>query len=240
MRQSRYYTVKIDMEPANVGTYEVYALRDDWAVQKGLQMAYKHYVRNTADERESLGKQVARWEDFRVNTGASGNSLFATLRSPAAAESILTAGEFALANVVDSSNTQRTFTWGTPGAAQFGILQEYDKAGNAQGDPSSFTADGPYEEINSEVNAITMDDLQTDGNLPPYDQAGVNSGSPFVKVGQLGAGPGGDQRLSTGYFTAPCGIVIIVGPAADWNSGNLSFVCQSGDYKGVHAPSMLE
>ena len=240
-RMGRFYELKIDMEPGNVGTYEVYALRNDWGVQKAYQLAYEHYRKNTADERNSLGSQnIARWEDFRVEVGASGNSLFATLRTPAAAEVILTAGEFALANVVDSSNVKRTFTWGTPSASQYGILQEYDKTGNAQGSPSSFTADGAYEELDTEINAATYDDLQLDNNLPPYDQGGVNSGSPFVKVGHLGSGAAGDQRLSTGYFTAPCGIVLIVGPGTDWNSGNMHFTVKKGNYKGVHAPSMLE
>ena len=44
--------------------------------------------------------------------------------------------------------------------------------------------------------------------------------------------------MSTGYFTAPCGFVVIYSTSG--NVGNLTFEVKSGDYKGVHAPSMIE
>lgn len=237
---SRFYQPKIDLDPNAGITVDVYALRDDWAVHEGLKMAYQKYIENTSEERKNLGKSTARWEDFRVSTGLSGNFAQATLHDLAGTGNILTSGEFALSNVVDSGNAQRTYTWGSPTSSQYGILQEYDKKGNAPTDPVDYPTSGPYEELNTEVNATTMDDLRNDGNLPPYDKNGVNATIPFVKIATLGAGPAGDQKLSTGYFTAPCGIVMIVGPAADWSTALIRFQMKTGDYKGVHAPSMLE
>lgn len=245
-RYGRVYPVSVQMTPGGSATQtvEVYALRDDWAVHQGFSMAYKQYLKNTEDERQNLGKQTARWEDFRCNDGVVGaaNILLPTLRDPtfAGTPTILTDGEFALSNVVDQANVKKTFTWGTPSSSQYGILQEYDKSGNAQGDPSSPTLDAPYADIDSEVNEGTHDDLQQDGNLPPYSQGGVNAGSPWVHVATLGAGATGQQRLSTGFFNAPCGLVVLVGNDANWNSNAMMFEVKKGDYKGVGGMSLLE
>ena len=236
----RYYKVKIDVDQQATGNYEVFALRDDWAVQKAYQMAYKMYLENTADERERLASsQIARWEDFRVDHGLTGNELVPVVHNILTSGGNLVGGEFELSNVVDSTDTQRSFTRGTPSATEYGLLQEFDKAGNQQVTPSNLVSGGPYENINSEVNTQTMDDLQGDGNTPPYDTTIVNASFPFVRIATLGAAAGA-QRLSTGYFTAPCGIVIVVGSGSNWNSNNLMFEVAKGDYKGVHAPSMLE
>jgi hypothetical protein len=240
-RMGRYYKVKVDLDAQPLEDVEIYTLRDDWAVQKAYQMAYKMYLENTAEERERLGaKQVARWEDFRVEVGVSGEQLVPVLHTVTLSDSLLTTGSFERAAVTDAANTARNFTWGTPTSVQYGLLQEYDKYGDAQASPQSDTANGPYEDINTEVNAQTMDDLQDRNDTPPYDQTGVNATSPFVRIATLGSGANGSQRLSTGFFTAPCGIVICVGSASGWNSNDLSFEVAKGDYKGVHAPSMLE
>jgi hypothetical protein len=239
-RMGRYYKVKIDCDQNATGNFEVYTLRDDWAVQKAYQMAYKMYLENTSEERERLGaKQIARWEDFRVNHGLTGNQLVAVLHDVTTANTLMTGGEFELANVVDATGTTRSFTWGTPTISEYGLLQEYDKAADTQADPSSVPSNGPYENINTDVDSATMDNLQGDGNLPPYVQTSITSTSPFVRIGTLGQ-TAGAQRLSTGFFTAPCGIVIVVGSGSNWNSNSLLFEAAKGDYKGVHAPSMLE
>jgi hypothetical protein len=238
----RYYQVKIDADHSEVGNISVYALRDDWAVQKAFQMAYQHYLDNTMDERERMGgNQVARWEDFRVESGIVADTIVSALVDNGLAPVALTSGEFELANVVDAAGTNRTFTWGTPAGTQYGILQEYDKAADAQAQPSSFVlgTDGPYAGLESEIQAQTFENLERDGNLPPYDRAGVNALTPFVKIGELGS-TAGAQSLSTGFFTAPCGIVLIEGPTVGWNPVNLTMTVKQGDYKGVHAPSMIE
>ena len=119
------------------------------------------------------------------------------------------------------------------------MLNEYDRAGDAQGAPNNLAAPGPYEGIDELRDAATYDHLEQDGNDPPYNKNTVNQTSPFVRIATLGAAAG-VQKLSTGFFTAPCGIVLIVGPNTSWNSDLMSMTVKSGDYKGVHAPSMLE
>ena len=243
-RMGRYYKTKIDLDVTSNNSYTVFALRDDWAVQKSFQMAYNQYLKNTSDERQALGKMVARWEDFRVDDGQSGGRdiLVPVLRQGTLGNVVrLVNGTFDLANVVDANNTSRTFTWGTPSASEYGILQEYDKAANAQLSPSSSDVSGaPYSEIDSEVNDQTHGDLQLDGREPPYDQTGVNAPSPFVKIAELGTGAQGSQRFSTGFFTAPCGIVFLVANDVNADTTKLALTVASGDYKGVHAPSMLD
>ena len=113
-------------------------------------------------------------------------------------------------------------------------------AGNAQASPSSDTNDGPYANIKNELDVATLQNLQEDGALPPYDANGVNAETPWVHVATLGISAAGAQRLSTGFFDAPCGIVMMVGNNSEWNSNKMYFEVKRGDYKGVHAPSMLE
>ena len=123
-RYGRYYNVKIDLRHDYAGApIEVFALRDDWAVQKAFQMAYDQYLENTADERKKLNSiQIARWEDFRCEDGLSlaKNQARPVLHQVDGSANILNSGEFALSNVVDSSNTKRTFTWGASGGRLLG------------------------------------------------------------------------------------------------------------------------
>ena len=244
-RQGRYYHVKIDMEHDNTATLpklDVFALRDDWAVQKAYQMAYSAYRQNTEDERSMLSEgQVSRWEDFRVNVGVNGTDIDAAFVDEDLAAIRLNVGSFPLSSVVTTAQNEQEFTWRPiPLANQYSILQEYDLAGNAQGSPDSDTNDGPYANLKNEMDQQVLQNLQEDGALPPYTQNGVNAESPFVKVGTLG-GTAGVQKLSTGYFTAPCGIVIVTGRGQEWTATDLLCMeVKAGDYKGVHAPSMLE
>jgi hypothetical protein len=241
-RMGRYYTAKIDLDPTSNQNIEVFALRDDWAVQKAFQMAYKAYMENTKEERASLSKsQMARWSDFRVSTGVTGaDSTIPLLYDGAGVPVALTAGEFDFAQVADDAGTLRSFTWGSGGASTYGILEEYDKVANAFATPQSVTNDSPYAGLTAQFDTNVADQLQEDNQFPPYDQTGVNTSSPWVKIGELGTSAGGVQRLSTGYFVVPCGIIVLRGVGAATNDQDISFEVKAGDYKGVHAPSMLE
>ncbi len=244
-RQGRYYNVKVDIDTAEDTVTEVYALRDDWGVQKAFQMAYKMYLQNNADERAALGGRTARWEDFRVSDGyTTGFTPFPVLYTEAAGTVELTSGEFELSTVTDTTQSSRTFTW-NPGASapEYSILDEYALAGNASVSPATPETDGPYANIRNELDQAQMVDLAEHGNQAPYDPTGVNTSSPWVKIAELRGGSSTVQKLSTGFFTAPCGFVVIrnVGTGGS-NVGidNISMTVKAGDYKGVHAPSMLE
>ena len=243
-RFGRYYEMKVDVKPHYAGApFEVYVLRDDWAVQKAFQMAYQEYLDNTMDERENLSNsQMARWEDFRVRHGVSLalNEAVPVLHTAAGGATSLTGGEFALSKVVDGAGTTRTFSWGAAAADRYSILLEYDKVGNTAFESSSITADAPYANIDNQVDEATHDNLQADGNAPPYDAAGVNATSPWVRIGVLGVNAVGSQKLSTGFFTAPCGLILLKGYSDSGGDYDVTITAKAGDYKGVHAPSMLE
>lgn len=243
-RMGRVYSMKVDVRPDYAGpAIEVYALRNDWAVQKAFQMAYQVYLDNTMDERERLASgQVARWEDFRVRHGLTlaintGNP---TLHQPGGGATSLTAGSFETSTMKDGADAERTFTWGAGAADRWGMLEEYDRAGNAQGTPDSDTNNGPYANADTKVDASVMQNLQEDGSLPPYSQTGVNSGSPWVRIAVLGSSASGVQKLSSGFFDAPCGFILLKGFTETSEAYSVEIEAKSGDYKGVHAPSMIE
>lgn len=236
-RHARYYQAKVDLHPDATGIYKVYALRDDWAVQKAVQLAYAMYIKETKEER-AVG-QAARWEDFRTVWFGNRDKLVSSLFDGIGTQPLIS-GEFFGTRVTDSAGVARQFTWdATPTASQYGLLVEYDKAGNAMRDPTTATNQVPYSTLNDELNDQTMLDLENIGDNPPYDATGVNASGMLVQVGVLG-GVSGTQRLSTGFFTAPCGFILIEAPAAADEGASLTFEVKAGDYKGVHAPSMLE
>lgn len=243
MRFGRYYECKLDLRPDWTGAnVEIYVLRNDWAIQKAFQMAYKMYLKNTAHERE-LG-QSARWEDFRVYSGlvltGGLEEAVPVEHTATGVADLLNAGEFVESSVVDTAQTEKKFTWGAGSSVLFSLLEEYDHSGNAQASPSSVTLDIPYANLDNEIDQTMNTRLQGAGDVPPYDQNGVNANSPWVRVGILGSGPGGVQRLSTGFFTVPCGLILIKGFTGAGETYPISFEAKAGDYKGVHAPSMLE
>ena len=241
-RQSRYYSVKVDLDNDDVNQYRVFALRDDWAVQKSYRLARQAYLDNIKEEKDMIGTDMlARWDDFRVETGLSHQEIYPVLHDSALTPTAIIGGEFEVTGVVDSSNNTKFFTWGAATPSRYSILEEYDTAGNAQGSPESPLTTTPYTDLNSEVNDGTVQRLTQRGNDPPYDKDGVNGNTPWVEIATLG-GTAGVQKLSTGYFCAPCGIVVVTRADGNltWTPENLSFEVKGGDYKGVHAPSMLE
>ena len=89
-----------------------------------------------------------------------------------------------------------------------------------------------------ELSNIETDDLTNFGNQPPYSQSTFSD--PWVKIATL-RDEAGKQRLSTGYFTAPCGFVVVTNLAGEGTPAtNLHVTVKAGDYKGVSAHSMLE
>jgi len=245
-RQSRYYecSVTLDTDLLEGTTVDVYALADTWMVQKSLQMAKMAWDESNAEEKEMLNGKVARWNDFRVNPGVVTpggvttadvtNFLKRTL-----AASRFTGGEFNNSEVVDQAGVSRTFTWGNPAANTYSIIEEYDASGNTSADPA-VPATGAYSGLLPNLEAGAAAALQDLGNNPPYDKNDIGQGI-WVKIATLHLGAG-RQRTSSGFFTAPCGLVVLRGAGAIMsdNQVEISVDCKRGDYKGVHAPSMLE
>lgn len=250
-RQGKTYQVKIDIEnrpDANLGPaqYEVWALVDTWYVQKAWQLARATYLAATADERAVMSKQkIARWEDFRVTHGVSGTDVLPYRYSEALAGAVDTTGEYSTSEItLADGTTQRTFTWGSsPSASEFAILQEYDKQGNTDFAPATVDADNPYAGTDTGVHETQMDDLGARGNAPPYQAAGF-SDNVWVRIavldnsGDSNAASSTTSRMSTGFFNAPCGLVVIKPSLAHTLAGDIRMTVKAGDYKGVAAMNM--
>jgi hypothetical protein len=239
-RQGRYYecSITIDSNVADDTTVDVYALADTWMVQKAWQMAKDAFDESNAEELEMLNGRIARWNDFRVELGLTGfggleanNFLKGTLASTP-----FTVGEFQNSQVVDQAGVTRTFSWGDPATAKYSIIEEYDASGNTNWDPT-YPATGPYNGLLPNLETGAAEALQADGNKPPYDEQDIGQAI-WVKVGTLHLSSG-RQRLSTGFFPAPCGFIAMTGTGF-LGTPDIQVEVKSGDYKGVHAPSMLE
>ena len=241
-RQGKTYQVKFDLDPGSTGTYEIYALRDTWMTQKAWQLGRSVYLRSTADERAVMSKQkIARWEDFRVAAELSGWAGGFLLPAPAnsgMATAADTAGEFSSSEITLADGaTQRSFWWGATGGTWLGLMEEFDKSGDTNASPSTIDVDNPYAGTDLGVHETQMDDLAAKGNFPPYDRENINSRL-WVKIGVLNA-VAAHGKLSTGYFNAPCGLVVVrpTTPSTEI-TGFLTQTVQGGDYKGVKAHNM--
>ena len=251
-RQSRYYEMKVDIDAdlPDGSTVFVYALQDTWMNQKAYQTARAAFEENSAEERNRLsGNAQARWNDFRV---ASGIATLATdadsapvgytdgLSVPAGTQ--YTAGEYVLSEVTDAAGTARTFRWLGSGGNTFNIIDEYDRTGNANAQPSTASTTAAYANLEDEIDANQLEHLSDDGNLPPYS-ANTMENQALTLVATLHVDSTGTSKLSSGFFTAPCGIYFLAfAGGLDGNTANdgISITAKSGDYKGVSGMSMLE
>lgn len=257
-RQGKTYQVKIDLDnrsdvaigPAQV---EVYALVDTWYIQKAWQMARATYLTATAAERANMSTSaLARWEDFRVTAGLSGGITVQPYRfaNTNLAGAAATTGEFSTSQItLADGTTERTFTWsGSPSASEFGILTEYDKSGNtnqhAQDAANTGVGDQAYAGAEDGVFEKQMDDLQNNGNYPPYNRETFTN-YVWVKIATLDnsgtgnpAGGTGQSRMSTGFFNAPCGLIAIKPSISHQLAGEVSLTVKAGNYKGVAAMNM--
>lgn len=246
-RQSRYYQVKVDIDAdlPNGSVVKVYALQDSWTNQKAYQFAHQVFLENSKEEASQIPKgSKARWNDFRVQTGSTlvGPVLNATGYDAAGSATRYTAGEYLYSEVTDAGGTTNTFRWSGTGANTFNIIDEYDTTGNTNTTPDGATHRVGYDELSDEMDDDQYTHLTQDGNEPPYDRTTIENQC-FIHVATLFVDDTGTSKLSTGYFTAPCGMVVLTyGGGATQTSLNekISLEVKSGDYKGVHAPTMLE
>ena len=247
-RQSRVYPCKVDISPNLVGvTLEVYALSDTWMNCNAYQEAYDQFVKNSKEER-SQGND-ARWNDFRVQSGVTVDGLLSAggvedITATWAVGNYYPGGEYLYSEVHDVTGATKRFSWtGTGVATEYNIIDEYDNMANTDATPSNPINTVGYDGLEDEMDDGQKDHLQNDGNNPPYAASSLENVC-FTKIATLsanaGAGPGG-QRLSTGFFNAPCGLILVKssGPIPiNTDFGTLEI--KSGDYKGVHGDSMLE
>jgi len=247
-RYGKRYKMKVDLDPSAAVpgvSYTIWKLSDTWMNQKAFEEAAIVFKRAYTDERENLSKeQRARWFDFRIASGldpATTPDTHAVVdANPISAPyARVIAGEFLGSIVEDAAGVTRTFSWaGATTATDYSVIAEYDLAGNTTTNPTTSTGAGPYDDLEADASAVEMDALQDRGNLPPY--AATTLPSVWTKVGSLEQGAAGAQKLSTGMFEAPCGLICIVATGGTMNAADnlISVEFASGDYKGVSAHNM--
>ena len=253
-RQGKTYQIKLDLDnrpdETNPGmaSVDVYVLADTWYVQKAWQLARATYMKNMVDERGHIGEDMAaRWEDFRVGSGVASPStnVLPYRYSSALAGANDTDGEFLQTQItLADGTTTRVFHWGSTSGSNLGILEEYDKVDNTQV-KNPVTAQLAYAGVDADTNETSADALKLRGRNPPYDAENFST-SVWVKIATLdnssGGSPsvqGGHSRMTTGYFNAPCGLVVLRPSVPDTPLGGLlSMTVKAGAYKGVSAMNM--
>lgn len=237
---SGVYEVNVHLDVATPNNVTVYALKDNWDTIGAIRLAYKAYQRATADERKMLSKaQIARWEDFRIAHDTGLAEMAPLVYDHGVGSSALTVGEFENSTIVDAAGNNRFFSIENPtGLTRYNILTSWSGAGNVDADPVTTTASVPYGDLDPLVSSAQGAEMQTDGNLPPYDANG-NDGlsSAWVEVATLSTGAGAsDAKLSTGFFRAPLGMIIVTG--ADTNGWGILQV-REGSTKGIKVHNIL-
>lgn len=244
-RYGKMYQLKIDLDVdvtvAADTQVEVFALANSWDVQRAYALAKKVYDEAYADERSLGSGQQARWSDFRIATGVDGANVLdpVTFDRDSLATTVQNSGEHAT-SVVDVDGTTTSFTWGSASSGFISVLAEWDNAGNVDALPSSSSSAAPYAGVNSDSQSdIEHTALAQRGNTPPYNQS--TSGDIYVKVATLYYRPGatGMSRLSTGFFPAPCGTVVLRTNNA-LSNGSVRLTSKLGSYKGLHALDMAQ
>lgn len=248
-RQSRVYPVKLDIDPSFAGvTVEVYALRPTWMNMNAYQEAYNQFVKNSAEERNPGND--ARWNDFRVKSNSGTDTLLngvgITDVSDPLQGSLFSQGEYVYSEVHGTAGVTQTFAWsGGTSSTVFDIIDEYDNMANTDASPSSPINTVSYDGLEDEIDDGQKDHLQNDGNNPPYAASSIDD-EVYTRVAVLRAGDGTPNnqvsKLSTGFFDAPCGLVIIKTsrPLVMASEAPFTFTVKAGDYKGVEAHPMLE
>jgi hypothetical protein len=245
-RQSRMYHAKVDLDAnAQQGTVvTVWALADTWWTQKAYQLAYETFLENSKEESAQLKETQARWNDFRVDHGLSGfvEMLPSGSTSPTGTPTQFgtTNAEYLMSEVHDAGGTAATFRWTGTGANTWNIVDQYDNTGNTDQSPTSAAGTVAYDGLTDELDSGQTSHLTDDGNQPPYNRTNLEN-HVWIKVGTLVASLNNTDKLSTGYFKAPCGLIALTKSSPFVETGTVvNLEVKSGDYKGVAAQSYLE
>lgn len=234
-RQHGCYKVKINLLDlgTTVQNVEVFALANTWYVNNAIREAKKVHDLGMSEEIAHGG--TSRWYDFRIQGLASPEFIRAAPSgSPVGPPTALGAplnGEYNYSVMEDALGVSKTWSVATAsGATVWNIFQEYDAMKNTSNDPG-VPAAGGYTDATDALDNTNLNLLQERANAPPYDRDTLNP-NVFVNVGHLFRDLNGNQRLSTGFFDAPLGLVFLKYGAEGLNP-ILELECATGNYKGV-------
>lgn len=227
---------------ATIGT-----LPHNWFVANAHKTAMQSWMESTKEER-AAGVKAGRWNDFKVyydQAHATGTSITAPFGLSA-----LTQGEWVYTSAAkaDGSGDIGFMMYDNTTANHFGVLAEYDDMRDTdQNTPATGSNQMPYEELRSELVNDQADNLQEEGDFPPYQS---NTGLQNLVDPQwqlyngLALDPtlGLDDKHTVRGIYAPCGLLKISTLQAP-TSGDpvplyLTLEVKAGDYKGVAATEL--
>lgn len=244
-RQSYVYNLKVDVD---IGTamatagVDVYVLRNTWDLHGAYKFAMKNYYNAMKEELDNATGANTRWHDFRVAPDFQADELEVSVANPDnAAPAMVTDsvgnGDHDFSSVADAAGTQRIFSLDTTTTGtEFSIIDEWRDKDRVDQDPATASTEMPYAGLVENLDEANYDILRQNGAVPPYDELAETS--LWHKVGTIKqVTPDGVTKLTTGFFEAPLGLVILVSPAFTTSVTHhpLTVTFQAGDYKGVKA-----
>jgi len=222
-RENLNYYAEVSVSSATPTNVDVYTLMPTWYVLGALKAAKKMHDEAMKEEGRVIDK--ARWYDFRIThdfssaTYAEGycwgfDSGFSGVQTHGHAELLES-------HVFDHNGNERVFTLRTntggvwSGATAYNVFEEFDAMGNVDPSPDtiSSSATTPYNDLIGNLDNENMVELESRGNLPPYNQNSWDA--VWVRVGQLLISSTGTQTVSSGVFQAPLGLVLLSGYGTD-------------------------
>jgi len=249
-RQGRVYDVKLDLDYDGLDSITVWALNPTWIIRESWKLAFRKFNEHMREEMKVLKPaNKARWHDFRVDPTVIGAGIVKGVNwtapgTGAAYNPVFTSdAEYQYTDINDEDGTTYYFTLGAhPTGSALSITTQYLANYHVTATPDDIAdAQAPYSVLDDQLQHSNMTNLMKDGNNPPYDPDPGYNDRMWIKVGTLGTSPGGVQSLSTGYFQAPMGFVIINGyTQSEVANSTLSLSYKPGNYKGISARSMEE
>jgi len=251
-RQGMNYQATLKVDPSFTGEVHIYTLSHTWKMRQAYRLAKEKWLEASAEEREAVGNNRAKWYDFRVGDGLTGWGEMKPLVWDSALQPQLynpyfgANAEYAYTDIADESGQQWGFVPGdgSTTARTFGLIEQYDDANHPQtvGNTAGVANRNlPYQELQIDEQESTHDDLIYSGDIPPYHlNDNLNSGV-WQYVATIGVdATTGAARLSSGLIDIPLGMLALKGVTAvgDPNVDPVAEVClhmKPGDYKGVAA-----
>lgn len=251
-RQGRMYRCRVSItEPGATGGAAITTLPDAWWSRESYTKIRKIWMKRVEDIKEVQGKEgIGRWNDFKIgydnshhdNFGSALKPMLVTDATGTQAAMASSNEEWNLSELMDNDGNNNSFRMlGTSGTNEIGLIATYSNITNIFAPDPDESGSGAHIYADFAPQSAGGDDSDMDdqGDYPPYHETAfpqmeVLQGQ-ILNVYGLGAAENaaGIQRLSTGYFDAPLGLLRI-NPMANQE---LTIEVQAGDYKGVHAPA---
>ena len=249
-RQGRNYRVRVSITSPNAsGGAAITTLPDTWWARTAYSKVRKLWMTRVENKKKLDSKSVGRWNDFKIGYDATHRTNFGSALKPmlitdatgTQAAMATSNEEWNLSELMDNDGNDNTFRFISTATTSnvVNVVQAYSNLDNIFAPDPDETGSGANIYADFHDGIEDESDMDDQGDFPPYHETDFPQmevlQSQLVCIFGLGAAEtaAGIQRLSSGYFDAPLGLLRIT-PAANQE---LTIEVQAGDYKGVHGPA---